>query len=325
MKYDTAGEPDLAILVGVNVAEAELDELAALCLTCNIKEAGRVVQNRKDVDVTYYVGKGKVDEIKNLIESAGATCVVFDVELSGSKVRNLEEVLKVPVLDRSKVILDIFAQRAQSIEGKMQVELAQLKYNLPRLAGTSGISTGLIKKDGGTYTEDIMAKMRSSVGMRGPGEKKLELDKRTIRDQITALEEKLRKVAANRDLTRRGASKSGKPRVCIASGGIYENHDISFARVIQQQQLPDCARSHFFSYFTGDKDFPCLEHFFRENIRTCLPAAFGIIVVIFKIHEILRHIFSHFNNSKNRGKLQSAGPVQNPSKNLSRILVTAFL
>jgi len=213
--YNPSDDIDHAILVGVNVTESDLDELAALCLTCNIKPVGRIVQNRKDVDVTYYIGKGKVDEIKQLIAETNATVVVFDVELSGSKVRNLEEALEVPVLDRSKVILDIFAQRAQSMEGKMQVELAQLKYNLPRLAGTSGISAGLIKRDGGVYTEDIMAKMRSSVGMRGPGEKKLELDKRTIRDQITALEEKLRKVAANRDLTRRGAAKSGKTRVCI--------------------------------------------------------------------------------------------------------------
>ena len=213
--YANLNEPDLAILVGVNVAESDLDELAALCESCNIQTAGRVVQQRKDIDVTYYVGKGKVDEIKNLVKATNATCVVFDVELSGSKVRNLEQALNVSVIDRSKVILDIFAQRAQSMEGKMQVELAQLKYNLPRLAGASGISAGLIKRDGGVYTEDSMAKMRSSVGMRGPGEKKLELDKRTIRDQITALEERIKKLAANRELTRRGAAKSGKTRICI--------------------------------------------------------------------------------------------------------------
>jgi len=239
--FNISQDLDLAILVGVNVSEGELDELAALCLTCNIKTVGRVVQNRKDVDVTYYVGKGKVDEIKTLITETNATCVVFDVELSGSKVRNLEEILEVPVLDRSKVILDIFAQRAQSMEGKMQVELAQLKYNLPRLVGASGISTGFIKRDGGVYTEDIMAKMRSSVGMRGPGEKKLELDKRTIRDQITALEEKLRKVAANRDLTRRGAVKSGKTRVCIVgytnSGKSTLLNTIAKAGVVAEDKL----------------------------------------------------------------------------------------
>jgi GTP-binding protein HflX len=239
--HTNSNEIDLAILVGVNVTESGLDELAALCSTCNIKTVGCVVQNRKDVDVTYYIGKGKVDEIKQLIDETGATVVVFDVELSGSKVRNLEEVLHVPVLDRSKVILDIFAQRAQSMEGKMQVELAQLKYNLPRLVGTSGISAGLIKRDGGVYTEDIMAKMRSSVGMRGPGEKKLELDKRTIRDQITALEGKLQKIAANRDLTRRGAVKSGKTRVCIVgytnSGKSTLLNTIAKAGVVAEDKL----------------------------------------------------------------------------------------
>ena len=241
MALNNVQEIDLAILVGVNVTEAGLDELAALCLTCNIKDIARVVQNRKDIDVTYYIGKGKVDEIKQLVDKTKATCVVFDVELSGSKVRNLEEVLGVQVLDRSKVILDIFAQRATSNEGKMQVELAQLKYNLPRLSGKSGISMGLLKKDGGVYTEDIMAKMKSSVGMRGPGEKKLELDKRTIRDQITELERKLAKVAANRDLTRRGASKSGKKRVCIVgytnSGKSTLLNTIAKAGVVAEDKL----------------------------------------------------------------------------------------
>jgi len=225
MHYSNLNDTDTAVLVGVNVTEAELDELAALCSTCNIQAVGRVVQNRKDVDVTYYVGKGKVDEIKQLVEDTGATCVVFDVELSGSKVRNLEQVLNVPVLDRSKVILDIFAARAQSMEGKMQVELAQLKYN----------STRLVASGAG------LAQMKNAVGMRGPGEKKLELDKRTIRDQITALEDKLKKVAANRDLTRRGSAKSGKMRVCIVgytnSGKSTLLNTIAKAGVVAEDKL----------------------------------------------------------------------------------------
>lgn len=199
MNYNTEKQTDAAILVGVNITERELDELAALCETCGIQTVGRTVQQRRDIDVTFYIGRGKVDEVRDLVSGTGATCVVFDVELSGSKVRNLEDALDVPVLDRSKVILDIFAQRAQSSEGKMQVELAQLKYNSTRLIGSGG----------------KMAKMKTSVGMRGPGEKKLELDKRTIRGQILALEQKLAKLAEHRDLTRRGAAKSGKPRVCI--------------------------------------------------------------------------------------------------------------
>jgi len=159
------------------------------------------VQNRKDVDVAYYIGSGKVTEIKEIIDSSEVkiTTVVFDVELSGSKARNLEDALGVTVLDRSKVILDIFAQRAQSAEGKLQVELAQLKYNLPRLVGTGG----------------VLAKMRNGVGMRGPGEKFLELDKRTIRDQVFDLEQKLKKLSANRTLSKQQGNKSGKPRACI--------------------------------------------------------------------------------------------------------------
>lgn len=227
--HNNTPEPDRAILVGVgvneNTTEADLDELCALCLTCGIETAGRIVQNRKDVDVTYYVGKGKVDEIKELIEKNDANVVIFDVELSGSKVRNLEDSLQVPVLDRSKVILDIFAARASSMEGKLQVELAQLKYNMPRLVGSGG----------------LMSKMRSAVGMRGPGEKKLELDKRTIRDQIAFLEQKLRKVAENRQLSKRQAADSGKTRVCIVgytnSGKSTLLNTIAKAGVLAEDKL----------------------------------------------------------------------------------------
>jgi GTP-binding protein HflX len=199
--YNTNCESDYAILVGVGVneilTEADLDELANLCETCNIKTAGRVIQNRHDIDVTYYIGSGKVAEIKTLIAETNATAVVFDVELSGSKVRNLETEWNVTVLDRSKIILDIFAGRAKSSEGKLQVELAQLKYNMPRLIGSGG----------------KMGKMKNAVGMRGPGEKKLELDKRRIRDQILKLEKELANVSKNRQIARK--SDGRKPRVCI--------------------------------------------------------------------------------------------------------------
>jgi GTP-binding protein HflX len=202
--YDNIPEPDWAVLVGVgtgspNICEEDLDELNALCETCNIKTIARVIQNRKDIDPATYIGKGKVEEVRELVQAKGATAVVFDVELSGSKTRNLESALGVSVLDRSKVILDIFAQRAQTMEGKLQVELAQLKYNLPRLSGSA----------------EGLAKMKNSVGMRGPGEKKLELDRRTIRDQILALEQKLAKVVEGRTVNRQSAQKSGKTRVAI--------------------------------------------------------------------------------------------------------------
>ena len=194
-------EPDLAILVGVGVNQildvSDLDELSLLCETCNIQTVGRVIQNRKDIDVTYYIGAGKVEEIAALIKETNANVVVFDVELSGSKVRNLEKAWGVPVLDRSKVILDIFAARARSAEGKLQVELAQLRYNLPRLTGSNG----------------VMSKMRNGVGMRGPGEKKLELDKRLIRDEIAALEKKLASAKKVRVIGK--TQRSNQRRVCL--------------------------------------------------------------------------------------------------------------
>jgi len=201
--HDNELQPDKAILVGVgvnqNIEDSSLDELSSLCKTCNIAEVARITQNRHDVDVTYYVGSGKVEEIAELIAEHDANVVVFDVELSGSKVRNLERELQVPVLDRSKIILDIFAQRAQSMEGKLQVELAQLKYNLPRLAGFGG----------------MMSKMRNAVGMRGPGEKKLEMDKRKIREEISELEKKLKKLSDSRNLNKNLANKTGMKRVCL--------------------------------------------------------------------------------------------------------------
>ena len=228
-KYDNAILPDKAILVGLGldetIDETALDELASLCATCNISTAGRTVQNRDKPDPATAVGKGKAEEIAHMVDQAQADCVVFDIELSGSKVRNLEALFGVPVLDRSKVILDIFAQRAGSAEGKLQVELAQLKYNLPRLIGSGG----------------LMSKMKNAVGMRGPGEKKLELDKRTIRDQILALEKQLVKVSQNRDLNRRSAVKGGKARVSLVgytnSGKSTLMNTMSKAGVLAEDML----------------------------------------------------------------------------------------
>lgn len=197
--FETEKECDRAVLVGVNCSCDGLDELASLCDTCGIMTVGRVTQNIKDIDVTYYIGRGKVDEVRACVTENGATCVVFDVELSGSKVRNLEDAIGVAVLDRSKIILDIFAGRAQTAEGKLQVELAQLKYNLPRLIGAGG----------------LMSKMKSSVGMRGPGEKKLETDKRRVHDEINFLEKRLTELKKTRGVASTQAKKSGKARVCL--------------------------------------------------------------------------------------------------------------
>jgi GTP-binding protein HflX len=225
--YNNAIEFDYAILVGVSqgqiIDETDLDELADLCETCHIKTVGRAVQNIKSVDVTFHIGSGKVDEIAEMVRELNATAVVFDIELSGSKVRNLQAKLNVPVLDRSKVILDIFAARAKTAEGKLQVELAQLKYNLPRLAHSNG----------------LMGKMRNAVGMRGPGEKKLELDRRRIRDEILFLEKKLLEVKKVREVGHNG--RGGKPRVCIVgytnSGKSTLLNTITKAGVYEKDEL----------------------------------------------------------------------------------------
>jgi GTP-binding protein HflX len=221
--FETAVPPDRAVLVGIETTEA-LDELDALCESCNIFAVGRVVQKIKEVDAAYYVGSGKVKEIAEMVQNLFASVVVFDVELSGSKVRNIESVVGVPVLDRSKVILDIFAQRASSAEGKLQVELAQLKYNLPRLHST-----------------EVLSKMKNSVGTRGPGEKKLELDKRKIRDEIIALEKRLEKLTAYRNLAGKQAVKSKKPRVCLVgytnSGKSTLHNVLAKSDVLAKDQL----------------------------------------------------------------------------------------
>jgi len=202
--YNNMVEPERVLLVGVGINETitedSLDELSKLCATCNLTEVGRTVQNRKALDMTWAIGKGKVEEIHAICQHLEVDCVVFDIELKGSVVRNLENDLGVAVLDRSQVILDIFAQRAQSVEGKLQVELAQLKYNLPRLVGRGG----------------LLSKMRNAVGMRGPGEKKLELDKRTIRDEILELEKQIKKLSANRMLNKQQSKRSGITRVALA-------------------------------------------------------------------------------------------------------------
>lgn len=178
-------DSERAILVGVEDEES-LDELAELAKACNVKVIERVLQKRSTVDSTFYVGKGKVEEIALLRQATNANVVIFDDELSASQVRNLEENLGAKVIDRTTLILEIFATRARSRESKIQVELAQLKYRLPRL---SGLGTVLSRTGGG-------------IGTRGPGEKKLEVDKRHIREKIYDLIKELKKIKQVRETQR---------------------------------------------------------------------------------------------------------------------------
>lgn len=178
-------DSERAILVGVDDEES-IDELGELAKACNVKVVEKVLQKRSSIDTAFYVGRGKVDEIGLLRQACGANVVIFDDELSASQVRNLEENIGAKVIDRTTLILEIFARRARSRESKIQVELAQLKYRLPRL---SGLGTVLSRTGGG-------------IGTRGPGEKKLEVDKRHIREKIYDLMKELKKIKVVRETQR---------------------------------------------------------------------------------------------------------------------------
>lgn len=197
------------ILIGVSTSdnddtEISLEELSELVKTAGAETAAIVIQNREKVHPGTYIGKGKIEEVRELIETTGATGVVCDDELSPAQLKNLEEELDTKVMDRTLVILDIFARHASTSEGKIQVELAQLKYRMSRLAG---LYSSLSRLGGG-------------IGTRGPGEKKIEMDRRLIRDRIGQLNRELDDVKAHREVLRQQRSKN--PSTVIAIVG-YTN------------------------------------------------------------------------------------------------------
>ena len=197
-----------AVLVGLNAdcftkeqtaTDETLEELEALLETAGGFCTGKVIQNRHTPDPHSFIGEGKAQEVRMLVEATESTMVVFDNELSPGNIRALEEIIGVTVLDRSALILDIFAQRAKTKEGRLQVELAQYKYLLPRL---SGMGKSLSRQGGG-------------IGTRGPGETKLESDKRHIRERIHRLEEELEQVRKVRGVQRERRMKNSVPVVAI--------------------------------------------------------------------------------------------------------------
>ena len=199
---------DRAVLVGLNApclgpeetaSDASLEELEALLETAGGFCTAKILQNRSAPDARTFIGQGKALEVKFMAEDTGATLAVFDNALSPGQMRVLEELLGIPVLDRSALILDIFAQRARSAEGRLQVELAQYKYLLPRL---SGMGLGLSRQGGG-------------IGTRGPGETQLETDRRHIRSRIAKLEQELQQVRQVRAVQRRQRTKNDVPVVAL--------------------------------------------------------------------------------------------------------------
>ena len=197
-----------AVLVGLNAdcftkaqtaTDETLEELEALLETAGGFCTGKVLQNRHTPDSHSFIGEGKALEVKMLVEATASTMVIFDNELSPGNIRALEEIMGVTVLDRSALILDIFAQRAKTKEGRLQVELAQYQYLLPRL---SGMGKSLSRQGGG-------------IGTRGPGETKLESDRRHIRERITKLQHELEQVRQVRSVQRERRMKNSVPVVAI--------------------------------------------------------------------------------------------------------------
>lgn len=201
---DTKERPERLLVVAVSLGneqetEDSIDELEQLCETAGAEICGRMIQNRREVHPGFYFGTGKIDEIRTLVEELDADGIVSDDELTPTQMRNLSKELPCKVMDRTMVILDIFAKHASTNEGKIQVELAQLHYRSSRLIG-HGVG---------------MSRLGGGIGTRGPGEKKLEVDRRIIRQRISILGKELEEVVRHRDVTRSQRQKKNIPVVAI--------------------------------------------------------------------------------------------------------------
>ncbi|MDD6703068.1 MAG: GTPase HflX, partial [Clostridiaceae bacterium] len=201
--FENSVEPEVAVLVGIDTglydAEVSMDELEELARTAGAVVAAKIIQKRDKPDTATYVGSGRLEEIKDFTEANDVDLLIFDGELTPFQQRNIEDETDVRVIDRTTLILDIFAARARSNEGKIQVELAQLKYSLPRLGGK------------GTQ----MSRLGGGIGTRGPGESKLESDRRHIRRRIQSLQEELVQIAKRRENLRTRREKDGVETVAI--------------------------------------------------------------------------------------------------------------
>lgn len=203
-------EHEKALLVGLNLTtnvkrsddidiNDSMKELGELAKAAGAEVVGSLIQNKQSIDAAFYLGKGKIEEIAAYSKSLDASLVIFNDELSGSQIRNIEDAVGVKIIDRTTLILDIFAQRAMSKEGKLQVELAQLRYRLPRLYGMGG----------------QMSRTGAGIGTRGPGEQKLEVDKRHILNRQSDIRKELKLVKKNRETQRIQRKKSKTPIVAL--------------------------------------------------------------------------------------------------------------
>ena len=194
------------IIVGININnknnfEESIIELKNLCIACDMEVVGKVEQNLKKINPTFYMGSGKIEELQDLIDKTNAEIIVFNNELSASQIKNIEEEVKCSIIDRTALILDIFANRAKTREAKLQVEVARLQYELPRLIGAN---ENLGRQSGGVGTKN-----------RGAGETKLELDRRRIEDRIASLNKELEILKYQRNTQKNKRKKSNIPNVAL--------------------------------------------------------------------------------------------------------------
>ncbi len=202
---DTRRARQRALTIGVGPGDLDLTELRELLRTAGVAVSGEMVQRRERPDPDRYFGRGKLTELKQAVKEADANLVAVDDELLPRQERNLEEELGVPVIDRTAIILDIFADHARSAEGKLQVELAQLEYNLARMRGLW------------THLERLGAgRIDGGIGTRGPGESQIETDRRLARDRISALRRRLSETKATRETMRRERERAALPTVALA-------------------------------------------------------------------------------------------------------------
>lgn len=220
-----------AVIVGVNLNDRpgfaySMEELGNLAEACGIEVVGRLTQNADKIRSSHYIGTGKIDELSALASGSDASTVIFNDELSPSQIRNLESALQKRVIDRTILILDIFAERARTREAQLQVEVAKLQYMLPRLVG---LRESLGRQGGGAGLKN-----------RGAGETKLELDRRRIEDRIAALQQELGKLVAQRHVQRKQRSKNGVPVVCLV--GYTNAGKSSLMNAVLRRYMPDSGK-----------------------------------------------------------------------------------
>jgi len=269
--YSTSEKkPEKALLVGVCTSSQErwreldrLEELQKLAEAAGATVFEKILQIRPSFDPAYLIGKGKANEIQNICEQFGIDVVIFDQDLSPSQVRNLEQIIKCKIIDRTELILDIFAQHAETLEAKIQVELAQLLYRLPRLTG-KGID---------------LSRLGGGIGTRGPGEKKLEVDRRKIKDRINHLQKELAEIEKTRELHYRRRKEIFK----VTLVGYTNSGKSSIMNLLTKSNLP-----------VEDKPFSTLDATTRIMYQDVLPKPVVVSDTVGFIEDIPHHLIASF-------------------------------